>query len=315
MCRVKGFLKLGKILKFTDYLSKNSAHNTIDWRQGFIESLEEKECSDNTISSYLSDINAFVKWFEKEQGEFLPKLVTAIDIRDYKRHLVEKDYKPKSVNRKLSTIRGFLTWAHEVKLTDSIPKIPKALKQQRERIRWLSRTEQHALLRRVERYGSARDLGAVKLLLNTGLRVSELEALRWCDITMSERKGNLIVRSGKGCKRREIPLNPDARSALQLLGWDEHHSTDKPIMTGQRGKMTRRGLENLVEKYRAKGLEDLTCHSLRHTFCKNLVDAGVSLEKIAALAGHESLDTTRRYCEPSHHDLEKAVNLIGEEED
>jgi integrase/recombinase XerC len=79
--------------------------------------------------------------------------------------------------------------------------------------------------------------------------------------------------------------------------------------------MTRRGLENIVEKYRGKGLEDLTCHSLRHTFCKNLVDAGVSLEKIAALAGHESLDTTRCYCEPSHHDLEKAVNLIGEEED
>jgi len=315
MCHVKGFLKLGKVLNFNDYLSKNSTHNSVEWRQGFIESLEEKECSDNTISSYLSDIDAFVKWFEKEQGEFLPKFVTAIDIRDYKRYLVEKDYKPKSVNRKLSTIRVFLTWAHEVKLTESIPKIPKALKQQRERIRWLSRTEQHALLRRVERYGTTRDLGAVKLLLNTGLRVSELEALRWCDITMSERKGNLTVRSGKGCKRRDVPLNPDARSALQLLGWNEHQETDKPIMTGQRGKMTRRGIENLVEKYRSKGLEDLTCHSLRHTFCKNLVDAGVSLEKIAALAGHESLDTTRRYCEPSHHDLEKAVNLIGEEED
>ncbi len=54
---------------------------------------------------------------------------------------------------------------------------------------------------------------------------------------------------GKGCKRREIPLNSDARSALRVLGWDEHHSTDKLIMTGQRGKMTRRGLENLVEKY------------------------------------------------------------------
>ncbi len=40
-----------------------------------------------------------------------------------------------------------------------------------------------------------------------------------------------------------------------------------------------------------------------------------SLEEIATLAGHESLDTTRRYCEASHHDIEKAVNLIGEEED
>jgi hypothetical protein len=44
------------------------------------------------------------------------------------------------------------------------------------------------------------------------------------------------------------------------------------------------------------------------------VDADVSLEKIDAFAGHESLDTTRRYCEPSHHDLEKVVNLIGVEE-
>jgi site-specific recombinase XerD len=66
-------------------------------------------------------------------------------------------------------------------------------------------------------------------------------------------------------------VNPDARFALQLLGWDEHQETDKSVMTGQRGKMTRRGLENLVEKYRAKRLEDLTYHSLRHTFCKNLV--------------------------------------------
>jgi integrase/recombinase XerC len=51
-----------------------------------------------------------------------------------------------------------------------------------------------------------------------------------------------------------------------------------------------------------------------NTFCKNLVDAGVTLEKVAALAGHESLETTRRYCEPSPHDLALAVELIGEED-
>jgi len=39
------------------------------------------------------------------------------------------------------------------------------------------------------------------------------------------------------------------------------------------------------------------------------------LEQVAALAGHESLETTRRYCQPSYHDLEKAVQVIGEEED
>ena len=62
------------------------------------------------------------------------------------------------------------------------------------------------------------------------------------------------------------------------------------------------------------GVKDVTPHSLRHSFCKNLVNAGVSLEKIAALAGHESLETTRRYCEPSLQDLQQAVEMVGEEE-
>jgi integrase/recombinase XerC len=65
---------------------------------------------------------------------------------------------------------------------------------------------------------------------------------------------------------------------------------------------------------RAAGLKDVTPHSLRHSFCKNLVNAGVSLEKIAALAGHESLETTRRYCEPSLQDLQQAVEMVSEEE-
>lgn len=55
--------------------------------------------------------------------------------------------------------------------------------------------------------------------------------------------------------------------------------------------MTRRGVQNILEKY-GGDLDHFSCHSLRHTFCKNLVDAGVSLEKVAALARHESLETT-----------------------
>jgi integrase/recombinase XerC len=304
---------MGKVARLVDYRSKNSTHNVEDWREAFIEYLELEERSDNTISSYLSDLDSFVKWFEKTQGtSFHPRLVTALDLRDYKRLLTQK-YKPRSVNRKLSTLSVFLAWAKETHRVDVVPKIPKQVKEQRPGIRWLARTEQNALLRRVERYGSARDMGTIKLLLNTGLRVSELTALLWEDVELSDRKGELTVRSGKGSKRRMVPLNKDARQALLLLGYEQNQGTDKPVTIGQRGQMTRRGIQNLVEKYRGD-LDNFTCHSLRHTFCKNLVDAGVSLEKVAALAGHESLETTRRYCEPSPHDLALAVELIGEEE-
>jgi integrase/recombinase XerC len=309
----RGFEQLGKLLKLADYLPENSSHNKVDWREGFREYLEEEERSYNTITSYLSDLNIFVKWFDKTQGNFAPNLITALDLRDYKRDLLLKS-KPSTINRKLSAISTFLIFARDAGLIHSIPKIPKQVKEQHPGIRWLNRPEQHSLLRRVERYGNDRDLGTIKVLLNTGLRVSELADLLWSEVEISDRKGSLIVRSGKGSKRRTIPLNKDARSGFLLLDYDSNQGTDKPVMVGQRGRLTRRGIEHMVEKYRGD-LDGFSCHSLRHTFCKNLVDGGIGLEKVAALAGHESLETTRRYCQPSYHDLEKAVQVIGEEED
>ena len=61
-----------------------------------------------------------------------------------------------------------------------------------------------------------------------------------------------------------------------------------------------------------KGLEIISPHQFRHTFCKNLVNAGVNLEKVAVLAGHERLDTTKLYCHSSFTNLSEAVEQIGE---
>ena len=131
-------------------------------------------------------------------------------------------------------------------------------------------------------------------------------------IKITTRKGRLIVRSGKGSKRREIPLNKDARKALKDLNYSQNQGQFEAVFMGQRGPMTPRGVESMFRKYVAHTeLDEVTPHKLRHTFCKNLIDAGVSLEKVAMLAGHENLETTRRYCSPSNHDLEAAVELIG----
>lgn len=196
-----------------------------------------------------------------------------------------------------------------------MPRFPKALRDKGRGPQWLDRHEQHTLLRRVERGGSKRDLAIAKLLLNTGLRVSELCDLTYSDIKITDRRGTITVRYGKGNQRREVPLNKDARSALLSIGYQSHASSHSHVFIGQRGPMTPRGVESMLSKYvQGTDLEDVSPHSLRHTFCKNLVDAGVGLEKVAALAGHENLETTRRYCSPSHHDLEQAVELIGEED-
>ncbi len=76
----------------------------------------------------------------------------------------------------------------------------------------------------------------------------------------------------------------------------------------QRGPLSEWGIHAIVKKYAFQArLEDVTSHTLRHSFAKNLVDAGTPLDQVATLLGHESLDTTRIYTQPSKRDLERAV--------
>lgn len=278
-----------------------------------------------TIKNYRGDLAAFAAWFEEVNGEPMgPAKVTPTDLRQFKCWLVEqRKLKPSSVNRKLATLKSFLTWAAAAGLTAGLPvpaqsrswSGPRLVPQERPGPRWLDRREQNALLRAVERTGKVRDLAIVRLLLNTGLRVQELCDLTWQDVAVSERKGLLTIRQGKGGKHRQVPLNQDARDALTALGYPQHAGKEAVILQGQRGSMTPRGVQSLLARYEELArLDDLSPHTLRHTFCKNLIDAGVGLEQVAALAGHESLETTRRYCTPSRLDLERAVERIGESE-
>ena len=81
------------------------------------------------------------------------------------------------------------------------------------------------------------------------------------------------------------------------LGYHKNKDTDRRVFIGQRGAMTPRGIESTLKKYiKQTDLEGVSPHQLRHTFCKNPIDAGVSLEKVATLAGYDNLETTRRYC-------------------
>jgi integrase/recombinase XerC len=61
------------------------------------------------------------------------------------------------------------------------------------------------------------------------------------------------------------------------------------------------------------GDKEVSAHCLRHTFCKDLIDQGLPIDRVAQLAGHESIETTRRYTTPSEKELHRAVELISEE--
>ncbi|MEW5935678.1 MAG: tyrosine-type recombinase/integrase, partial [Bacillota bacterium] len=131
--------------------------------------------------------------------------------------------------------------------------------------------------------------------------------IRVDDVEIRERSGRVRVRHGKG-KYREVPLNVTIRKVLKEY-LDSHHRGGEWLFLNRYGeRLGERSAERAVRKYaRLAGLDRVTVHTLRHIFCKMLVDAGESLDRVAALAGHASLNTTARYTKPSFTDWRRRL--------
>ena len=284
--------------------------------EDFILHLESHDRSKHTIQAYRLDLEQFEKWFESvNDDEMQPHLITPTDLREFKHCLIQDEQlRPASVNRKLASIRAFMKWAVGEGLIDVAPRMPKGVEQVSSAPKALDRREMKALIRAVERHGSQRDQAIILVLLNTGLRVQECSSLDLGDIEMSERKGRIIVRSGKGNKRREVPLNVEARRALLAYMEARREDRDSALFLSQQGsRLGSRGIQGVVAKYgRLAGLEDLTPHALRHTFCTNLLRAGTDIVTVAKLAGHADISTTSIYTQPAEKDLQKAVEGLVE---
>lgn len=288
--------------------------------------------SDAQMLRYGADLRRFMAWLEEHAGRaFQPDLVQPEHLRAYREYLQrDRGRKPTSIARQLAALSQFFQWAMEQGICTSNPvaqiKIPR---QQRLAPRWLSRKEQRALLRVVERdlflahtfytrrqVTRRRDAAMVLLLFHTGLRVGELVHLQLEDLDLKGRSGWLEVRAGKGRKSRTVPLNAAARQALQAWLQVRPETPSRFVFVvverQHHGPISIRSVQRAIARYgRLAGLAHLTPHTLRHTFAKNLVDAGVSLEKIAALLGHSNLNTTRIYITPNFADLQQAVESLA----
>lgn len=303
--------------------------------QGFAAWLREQDKSDLTILGYSRSIQGFANWFAVSNGEALsPDGITPTDVREYRQYLlVTQKRKASTINVHLAAIQAFAHFGIAHGVIDSNPVAGiKRVSITRRAPKWMDRKEQHRLQRTLEkelisaqtenrRFLAVRNQAILGLCLNTGLRVGELCVLNLDDIQLTARKGFLLVRQGKGSKQRQIPLNPAARKALEAwfpvrlekLGDKGMPAERKSLFIGQRGdRLTVRGVQKVFAHYKEEArIDTLTPHITRHTFAKNLIEAGVSLEKVADLLGHESLETTRGYILPSQLDLEMAVSSLA----
>jgi site-specific recombinase XerD len=136
-------------------------------------------------------------------------------------------------------LRKFFLWAQAtgrsaelptatVKGVPAAPRAPKSL----------PKRDVDRLIREAQK-GNKRNLAIMQLLRHTGLRVGELCALRLSDIRTSERKGSVLVRSGKGDKDRTVPLNHDVREAVDAYLAVRPAASDDHLFLGQRGERCR----------------------------------------------------------------------------
>jgi len=208
-------------------------------------------------------------------------------------------YKPAGVNRPLALLRHMLRLAHEEwELLPSVPKI--RLEREAEgRLRWLSQEEIAALLAACQKSKNPELYAAVVIAVNTGLRRAELLGLTWDRVDRS--RGVIRLELTKSGRRREVPLNDDSDAALSSLG---------PKDNGRvfRAGSIRTCYENAVI---AAKLDDVTFHTLRHTFASWSVQRGVSLSELKELMGHRSITMTMKYAHLAPGHLRSAVSRLA----
>jgi site-specific recombinase XerD len=268
---------------------------------------EETKVGERTARQYLTHLQRFAAWLEQRYQAALLEATTR-DLRQDKTELGNRQ-KPASVNAALAALRRFFSWAAE---TDRIVRNPALhltdVAAQPLAPKGFSDVERRRLVRQVEKDGPMAE-AIVMLLLNTGLRVDELVTLTWQRIQLHARSGWIDV-VGKGDKHRRLPLNAEARNALEAILPVPIDDIGDAVFRGKRGPYTARGIEYLVaELGRRANVTNVHPHRFRHDTARRLVET-VDLPTVAAWLGHERLDTVRIYSQPDEAALERAAAAL-----
>jgi len=293
----------------------------------FRSSLGARDLSPATARGYLHDLGRLRAWLEGEASGRSCDLrrITAVDLASYRQHLLGTErLQGTTVNRKLQAIKTLFGWALDKGLVkENVARVVRFVRVA-ERLcpQGLTESEVQSLLRVAgqTRHGLAkRNYALIELLLETGLRVGEVTDLRVADVDLHDRSGVVRVRECKGRKQRQVPLSSTARRALKLYLKDRESLRQKDhLFLSERGgqALTLRTIQATVSGLarRAKLTRfAVSANSLRHSFALRFLSRHPGkLVELAALLGHESIDTTAVYIRPSTKKPDVDVEEGGE---
>ena len=269
----------------------------------------EDGLSERTVDSYSRDLMQFAA-FLGERGHVLPD-ATAEDVRTY---LAGGEWRPSTRARKAAAIRSFYRRRVILGLAASDP--TRALASQRLEStlpRTLSVEEVERLLARPKATpGGLRDRALLETLYGAGLRASEALGLRLQDVDLEV---GYVRTIGKGDKERIVPLGRMAMEAIRaynergrpFLGGPGTLKAPELFLNNRGRRLSRQGLHAIIKRYAREAClpDDVSAHTLRHSFATHLLEGGADLRAVQEMLGHADLSTTQIYTHVSTAHLQK----------
>ena len=249
----------------------------------------EDGLSKNTIASYRADL--------LQLGAFLKKDFLKVDEADLFAFLGSRKGRASSAARRVSTLKRFYRYClreRRIKIDPTLkldppkrtPRFPKSL----------SEADVEALLAAPNTATplGLRDRAMLELLYASGLRVSELVAVKTFEVNLD---AGVVRVMGKGSKERLVPLGEEAADWIAKYLGSRNNKSETLFITARGAGMTRQAFWHLIRRYGARAIpgKKLSPHVLRHAFATHLINHGADLRVVQLLLGHADISTTQIY--------------------
>jgi len=288
-------------------ISLNNAH------EKFVDNLKQKGRADATVIAYSKDIQQLVEHVKRSNLNLANELKKE-HIDTFLTNLSDNRYTKKTISRKINAIKTFFKYLIDEKIIENDPaQLISHPKFEQSAPRILTKIEYRALRDTVKE--DVRTRAIVEILLQTGLRISELANIKLANIKMgnTEGQGSLEVEGTQTTPTRAIPLNTVVQEAISSYMKDRPKTDlDFLFVTKTGNQLLVRNIRATLARYfKQVGLDDVTVNDLRHTFVAEHLKRGASVLLVSKIAGHKRLTTTENYLKY----IERKESGIGELEE
>jgi len=271
----------------------------------FISHLKSLGRSNNTVVAYKGDLSQLISFLRGQAIDALDK-IEGDHIEEFKKYLSKNGYTAKSVSRKLNSVKSFFRFLVEEGILDKDlsrgikhPKVKNGLPR-------ILKPIEYRALRDICRHDK-RTLAIVELMLQVGLRISEV-----ANLTLDDLKENtLIIQAYESHDQRQVPLNRAAKGAIEDYLTERYPTKSRYLFVTKNGRqLLVRNIRSILNRYFDRaGLSDVKVNDLRNTFIVEQLAAGVPLDTISKIVGHKRLSTTERYLELVEKTREENIRL------